>query len=167
MIPRRFFEEEKMKVRVVGGILAALAAIALAPVAFGQDGPQGLDNAWVKAMKAGDANAVAALYASDAVLWLPATPEARGAKAIHDGYAGFLGTYTVTDVSISDAHYETVQNVGMASGHFVMTLQPKAGGAPTIMGGRFSSVAKKVDGTWRYVVDHASVEPPPAPAPAK
>ena len=155
-----------MKIRVPAGILVIGALVAVAPVALGQDGPQGLDTSWMKAIMAGDANAVASLYASDAVLWFPNAPEARGAKAIQDAYTGFLNTYKVSDVSFTDTHYETVQNIGVASGHFMMTLTPKAGGAPTIMGGRYSSVAEKAaDGTWRYVVDHASVEPPP-PAPA-
>jgi uncharacterized protein (TIGR02246 family) len=154
-----------MKIRLLGGALV-VSALAFGSIALAADGPEGLDAAWVKAMKAQDANAAVALYAPDAVLWLPGAPEARGTKAIQDAYAGLLGTYTVTDVSISDTHYETVQNIGVASGHFMMTLQPKAGGAPTIMGGRFSSVAKKVDGKWRYVVDHASAEPPPAAKPA-
>ena len=154
-----------MKIRFVAGALV-VSVLGAASMALAQGGAEALDAAWVKAMKAQDANAVAALYAPDAVLWMPGAPEARGAKAIHDEYAGLLGTYTVTDVSLTDGHYETVQNIGVASGHFMMTLTPKAGGAPTIMGGRYSSVAKKAaDGTWRYVVDHASVEPPP-PAPA-
>jgi uncharacterized protein (TIGR02246 family) len=165
MIPAQQ-EEDSMKIRLLGGALV-LSALAFASVARAADGPEALDAAWVKAMKAQDAKAVAALYASDAVMWLPNAPEARGAKAILDAYTGLLGTYTVTDVSLSDGHYETVQNIGVASGHFMMTLQPKAGGAPTIMGGRYSSVAKKVDGQWHYVVDHASVEPPPAPPAAK
>ena len=156
-----------MKIRVPAGILVVGALVAVAPVALGQDGPQGLDTSWMKAIMAGDANAVASLYASDAVLWFPNAPEARGAKAIQDAYTGFLNTYKVSDVSFTDTHYETVQNIGVASGHFMMTLTPKAGGPPTIMGGRYSSVAKKVDGQWHYVVDHASVEPPPAPASAK
>ncbi len=154
-----------MKIRFLAGALV-LSALGFATAALAADGPEALDAAWVKAMKAQDARAVAALYASDAVLWLPNTPEARGTKAISDAYAGLLGAYTVTDVSLTDGHYETVQNVGVASGHFMMTLQPKAGGVAVIMGGRYSSVAKKVDGQWRYVVDHASVEPPPAPKPA-
>ena len=154
-----------MKIRVYAGALV-LSVLGLASVAFAADGPEALDAAWVKAMKAQDANAVAALYASNAVLWLPNASEARGAKAIHDEYAGLLGTYTVSDVSLTDTQYETMGNTGIAWGHFMMALQPKAGGAPTIMGGRYSSVAKKVGGQWHYVVDHASVEPPPAPAPA-
>lgn len=154
-----------MKVRAFAGVFVFAAAIGLAPAASAQDGPKALDAAWMKAMKTGDANAVAALYAPEAVLWLPGAPEAQGAQAILAAYQGFLSTYTVTEVSLTDGHYETVQNVGTAWGHFMMTLTPKAGGAPTIMGGRFSSVAKKAGGHWRYLIDHASAEPPP-PAPA-
>ena len=95
-------------------------------------------------------------------------PTRRGARRRSTTpYAGLLGAYTITDLSLTDTQYETMQNTGIAWGHFIMTLQPKAGGAPTIMGGRFSSVAKMIDGQWRYVVDHASAEPPPVPASAK
>ena len=154
-----------MRIRFVAASLI-LSALAFASAALAADGPEALDAAWMKAMKAGDANAIAACYAADAVLWMPGDQEARGAKAIHDLYAGLLGTYTVASVSLTDTHYETVQNTGMAWGHFMMTLQPKAGGAPTVMGGRFSSVARKIDGKWVYVVDHASADPPPAQKPA-
>jgi uncharacterized protein (TIGR02246 family) len=154
-----------MKIRIWGAVLV-LSALGFASVALAADGAQALDAAWMKAVMAGDVNAVSALYAADAVLWFPGAHEAQGAKAIRDAYAGFLGTYTVTDVALTDTQYETMQNTGIAWGHFIMTLQPKAGGVPTIMGGRFSSVAKMIDGKWRYVVDHASAEPPPAPAAA-
>lgn len=153
-----------MKIRVAWGILVLVAGLGLAAAASAQEGgAQSVDAAWMKAMKAGDLDAIVACYASDAVMWLPGAPEARGTKAIHDAYAGLLSANTVTDVSITDTHYETWQNLSLGWGHFMMTLQPKAGGAPTIMGGRFLDVAKKIDGKWRYVADHASVEPPPPP----
>ena len=155
-----------MKIRFLGTALV-LSALGFASVALAADGAQALDAAWMKAMLAGDVNAASALYAANAVLWFPGTHEARGAKAIHDAYAGLLGAYTITDLSLTDTQYETMQNTEIAWGHFIMTLQPKAGGAPTIMGGRFSSVSKMIDGQWRYVVDHASAEPPPVPASAK
>jgi uncharacterized protein (TIGR02246 family) len=149
------------------GILGFVLAVGLASTAAAQEtGAQSVDAAWMKAMKAGDVDGVVACYASDAVLWLPGAPEARGSKAIHDAYAGMLSANTVTDVSITDTHYESWQNLSLGWGHFMMTLKPKAGGAPTIMGGRFIDVAKKIDGKWRYVADHASVEPPPAAAAA-
>jgi len=153
-----------MKIRFSGGLL--VTALLVGAPALAQDGAQSLDQAWVKAMKAGDAAAVAALYASDAVLWLPGSAEAKGAKAILDEYAGLLSANTVTEVSLKDGHYETVQNLSYGWGHFTMTLTPKTGGAPTTMFGRYVDVAKKIDGKWKYVADHASTDPPPAQKPA-
>jgi VCBS repeat-containing protein len=43
-------------------------------------------------------------------------------------------------------------------------MEPKAGGAPVTMKGRFAEVSVEKDGKWVYLVDHASAEPPPAPA---
>jgi len=154
-----------MKLRFLGGALV-LSVFGFTAVALAADGAEALDQAWLKGMKAGDANAVAACYADDAVLWLPGAPEARGAKAIHDEYAGLLSANTVTEVSLTDGHYETYKDMSYGWGHFTMTLTPKAGGAPTIMGGRYVDVARKIGGKWRYVADHASTNPPPAPAAA-
>jgi uncharacterized protein (TIGR02246 family) len=153
-----------MRIRTLAGILVAAATLALSAPARAEEGIELLDKAWVKAMKAGDAQAVSALYAPDALLWLPGAPEARGAKAIHDAYAGLLAANTVTDAVLSDGQYETLQNVSISWGHFILTLTPKAGGVPVIMGGRFSAVAKRIGGKWLYVTDHASAEPPPAAA---
>ena len=155
-----------MRVRAFAGILVVAAAWGLAAPVRAEEGAASLDAAWMKAMKAGDVDGVVACYASDAVLWFPGAPEARGTKAIRDAYAGLLSANTVSDVVISDTHYETVQNLSLGWGHFIMTLSPKAGGTSTVMGGRFIDVAKKIDGKWRYVADHASVGPPPEPAPA-
>lgn len=152
---------------VIRGILACTLALVPLSASAEATGAEALDAAWVKAMKAGDLEAVVACYAEDAVLWLPGAPEARGSKAIREAYAGMLSANTVTDVSISDTHYETWQDLSLGWGHFVLALQPKQGGAPTIMGGRFLDVAKRIDGKWRYVADHASVGPPAAPAAAK
>jgi uncharacterized protein (TIGR02246 family) len=154
-----------MGIRFRAGALI-LAALGLASAALAADGAEALDQAWMKGMKAGDAAAVAACYASDAVLWLPGAPEARGAKDILDEYTGLLAANTVTEVSLTDGHYATSQNMSYGWGHFTMTLTPKAGGAPTSMVGRYVDVARKVDGKWKYVADHASTDPPPAAKPA-
>jgi uncharacterized protein (TIGR02246 family) len=154
-----------MKIRFFG-IAVLVSLLGSVSAALAADGAEALDRAWMKAMKAGDVNGVVACYAPDGVLWLPGAPEARGEKAIRDMYAGMLGANTVTDVSITDAHYENAGNLSLGWGHFMLTLQPKAGGAATIMGGRFIDVAKKIDGKWRYVADHASTNPPPAEKPA-
>jgi len=145
------------------GLACALAFCA--SLARGQDtGAQALDAAWVKAMKTNDVEAAAACYAADAVLWLPAAPEARGAKAIHDAYAGLLGEMSVENVAISNSVYETSGDWSLGWGNFTMTLRPKKGGDAVVMQGRYTEVAKRVGDRWLYVADHASTDPP---APAK
>ena len=146
-------------------ILPVLAMACLlgfaAAVVTAEEGAKALDDAWMKAMKANDVNAVVALYAPDAVLWLPDAPEARGEKAIRATYAGMLGAYTVVDASLSNAVYKPWGDVSTQWGNFTLVLKPKAGGQNVTMNGRFMSAAKKSGGQWRYIADHASAEPPP------
>lgn len=156
-----------MKIRFSGGLVLALLVAGAATLAAAEPtGTEALDAAWMKAMKAGDVNAVMACYASDAVLWFPGSAEAKGEKAIRDEYTGFLGANTITDITITNAHHETLQNLSVGWANFSMTMQPKAGGAPATMHGRYTEVARKIDGKWKYVADHASADPPPAEKPA-
>ncbi len=139
-------------------------AMALAPLAaVAEDGSKAVDEAWLKGMKTNNLEAIVACYAPDAVLWLPGAPEARGSKAIRDVYAGLLSSFTVADVSLTNAAYQTSGDLSAAWGNFAMTLQPKDGGSPVVSKGRFTSASKKIGGKWVYVADHASDEPPPAP----
>jgi uncharacterized protein (TIGR02246 family) len=154
-----------MRIRWTAGALI-LGALGFASAGLGEEGAQTIDAAWMKAMKAGDVNAVMACYANDAVLWFPGDAEARGEKAIRDLYAGVLSTNTITDVALTNAHYETSQNLSTGWGNFVLTMQPKSGGAAATVHGRFIDVAKKIDGKWKYVADHASADPPPVEKPA-
>src|SRR4051812_47957441 len=52
--------------------------------------PDSSQACWQPAFEASDADAVAACYAPDAVLWLPGTPMMKGREAIRAGYAGFF-----------------------------------------------------------------------------
>lgn len=130
-------------------------------------GAKALDAAWVKAMKANDLEAVLALYASDAVAWLPGTPEANGEKAIRAAYQGLFAANRVGDASITDTHYKTAGSLSAGWGHFTVTLLPKSGGAPVTLMGRFIDTAERRHGRWFYVADHASAEPPPPEAAKK
>jgi ketosteroid isomerase-like protein len=70
---------------------------------------------------------------------------------------------TVRDATLSDTHYETHGDTGIARGQFTLTLVPKAGGEPIQLKGRFVEVCRKIGGKWLYVIDHASVPMPPPP----
>jgi len=145
----------------IGLGLSLLAATAVAA----DRGVEAVDLAWKKAFVANDLEAVLACYAPDAVAWLPDTPEAKGATAIRESFKAFLGANTIRDFTMSDAHYEVHGDRAVGWGRFVLTLVPKAGDAaakPVSLAGRFSEVAVKRDGRWVYLVDHASIEPPPS-----
>ena len=149
-----------MRSGVFLAVLLVVLALVGAPLSDGaEQGVAGVDAAWLKAMKANDVEGVLKCYASDAILWFPAAPVARGAKEIRAAYEGLLGANTVKDVAISDAKYRTSGKTSTGWGQFSMTLVPKAGGNPSTMTGRFTAVAERRDGRWVYIVDHASADP--------
>ncbi len=156
--------------RIAKGILVCTLVLAARAAAAEDTGCKALDASWKKAVLSGDIEAIAANYAADAVLWLPNMPEARGGKAIREAYAELLKDNSVTDVVYTNTVYETGQNLSVGWGNFSMTLQPRKGGDPVVMKGRYIDVGKQINGKWQYVADHASADPaPPAAAasPAK
>jgi len=143
--------------------VALTAGAALAADAAPKHGLMTVDNAWTKAMLANDAAACAALYADDAVFVLPGAGAIKGKKAIADAYAGWLKNVKVTDATVMDTHYQSAGHVSAGWGAFKITTVPKAGGAPTTEIGTWCAVAaQQKDGSWKYVSDHASDDPPPA-----
>jgi len=146
-------------------ILAPLFSfMSLATATAAPDGAQAVDEAWRKAITANDLNAIIAVYAEDAVMWLPDAPEAKGRDAIRKSYADLLAANTVTAATLADTHDQTSGNLSVGWGNFTLTLSPKAGGNPVTLSGRFSVIARIDGGTWVYVVDHASAHPaPPTP----
>ena len=157
-----------MKSRIAMAILVC-ALVLVARAASAEDtGCKAIDQAWKRAILAGDLDAIVANYSDDAVLWLPNMAEARGTKAIRDTYAALLKDHSVTDVVFNNNVYETWQNLSIGWGNFAMTLKPRNGGPPVVMKGRFTDVGKQIKGKWLYVADQASADPaPPAPAAAK
>lgn len=149
---------------MVAGLVCGMTVLSAA--AFAADsGTQAVDAAWMKAMKANNLEALVALYAPDAVMWFPDAPEARGTNAIRDIYKGYLDAFTITDATLPNASYQTSGDLSTGWGNFVLTMQPKKGGEPVVLKGRFTGVTKQIGGKWLYVADHAS--PTPAPPPPK
>ena len=141
-------------------ILLVLCAGLLAAPVFGQ-GTKTLDEAWMKAAKAGDVEGLVKLYAPDAVTYMPDEMKAKGTAEIRESFKKFLGASTVREMSLTPEYSTTSGNLAVTSGHFSMTIEPKGGGAAQTMEGRYTSVAVKKNGKWMYVVDHASVPMPP------
>src|SRR5262245_18201299 len=127
-------------------------------------GAQAVDEAWRNAITANDLDGIMAVYAADAVMWLPDAREAKGRVAIRKSYVALLAANTVTGATFANTHYQTSGDLTVGWGDFTLSLSPKAGGNPVTMSGRFSVIARNEHGTWVYVVDHASAQPaPPTP----
>jgi uncharacterized protein (TIGR02246 family) len=144
------------------------AAGALFAVSVFAQGIKDLDNAWVKAAKAGDVEGLVKLYAPTAVTYMPDEMKAKGTAEIRASFQKFLGASTVREMTLAQEFETASGDLAASSGTFSMTVEPKTGGAAQTMQGRYTSVAARKNGKWMYVVDHASLPlpPPPAAAPA-
>ncbi len=149
--------------RLLPAGLCILTALFSAPVFAADSGAKALDNAFVKGVTAGDIEAVVALYAAEATLYPPGEMVAKGRDAIRAVWGGFLSANKVTECKLFETGYRTSGDTSIGWGRFSMTFQPKAGGAPATLEGRFSDVAVKKAGKWLYILDHASAPLPPPP----
>jgi uncharacterized protein (TIGR02246 family) len=137
-----------------GLALATGVAVAAEPVSAGE--------CFVAGMKANDADAVAACYADDAIIWFPGGSMAKGRAAIRDGFAHYMATMTVKDATLSEIGGESMGDTRVAWGTYAITLVDKASKAEMVENGRYVDVQKKIDGRWQYIVDHPSDDPKPA-----
>jgi len=140
--------------------LVGAACLAVALPAAAANSAQGVDAAWQKAASSNDLEGLVKLYSADAVAWFPDMSEARGTDAIRAAYKGLLDANRITAAKLSDTVYRTQGSRAVGWGKFSLTLQPKAGGNPVAMAGRYSAVFEKRGKDWVFVVDHASNEPP-------
>ena len=127
-----------------------------------ETGPSAAD-CFIPAFKAGNADAVAACYAEDAIMWFPGGPIAKGRAAIRDGFAGYLSGVTVKDVELRPMGHEVMGDAKVSWGTYLFRVVDKATGTESVTRGRFTDVSKKIDGRWLYLVDHPSDDPPAAP----
>jgi len=156
-------------IRIKNRAWLAAGLIALAGIANAAPADEAAIRAqtttWAKSYNAGDAKAVAALYAEDAILLPPGAPAAKGRAAILDfltkDIAGSKAAGAVfvvnpkTDVGVSG-------NMGWESGTYTATIK-----GAVVETGKFLSVSHKKDGKWLYIRDTWNADAPPAPpAPA-
>ena len=117
-----------------------------------------VDQAWVAAFEKGDADALAALYADDAIVMDPGPRMViKGREAIRASFAEMAGTTSNVKMTLSD-HQVTIRGeVAWVTVLWEMSAHDKGSNQTLTMKGRASSVMEKRDGKWLYVVDHASV----------
>ena len=152
------------KMSWLGVVVAALGSItsahAASPATADEAAIRAQTTRWEKAYNGGDAKAVAALYAEDALLLPPGAPAVTGRAAILDFFTNAVagskaaGEMFVpnlkTDVGVSG-------NMGWESG----TYQVMVKGA-VVDTGKFLSVCRKKNGKWFYIRDTWNSNAPPA-----
>jgi uncharacterized protein (TIGR02246 family) len=148
---------------VLSGVVA-LAGYAHAAAGGDEADIREQTTSWVKAYNGGDAKAVAALYAEDAVLLPPGAPAAKGRAAILEFITKDIASSKAagavfhvnpkTDVGVSG-------NMGWESGTYTVTVK-----GATVESGKFLSVSRKKDGKWLYIRDTWNADAPPSPAAA-
>jgi uncharacterized protein (TIGR02246 family) len=151
---------------VAVGIFALAGAMtgmahAASPASADETAIRAQTTSWEKAYNAGDAKAVAALYAEDALLLPPGASGVRGRAAILDFFtkdiAGAKAAGAVfvldpkTDVGVSGS-------MGWESGTYKATVK-----GAVVETGKFLSVSRKKDGKWLYLRDTWNADAPPAP----
>jgi uncharacterized protein (TIGR02246 family) len=142
--------------------LVALAGYAHAAAGGDEAAIREQTTSWIKAYNGGDAKAIAALYAEDAVLLPPGAPAAKGRAAIREfmtkDIAGSKAAGAVfhvnpkTDVGVSG-------DMGWESGTYWVTVK-----GATVESGKFLSVSRKKDGKWLYIRDTWNADAPSSPA---
>jgi uncharacterized protein (TIGR02246 family) len=106
-------------------------------------------DAYVKATLAGDAKAIAALYADDAVEMPPNQPMIKGKAAIEQYYAKQLaGGVKFTSFSLTHIESRAAGDTGYDVGTYNQNLTPP-GGQPTTDTGKYVVLLKRVGGAWK------------------
>ena len=129
-------------------------------LSFANESPQALQDTFMAALKANDAERMADCYASNAVNFPVDSMVGIGPESALQSWSGFFAAYKVVDASLSSKHLEVHGDTAIAWGLFTIMAEPADGGVAIAMKGRYMDVARNIDGTWLYVADHASVPTP-------
>ncbi len=114
------------RVRTAG--LLILLAVAGASRLEAADGVEQLNQAFAKAMLAGDLDGVMKLYAADAVLFPPGEKASRGQEEIRYKWNAVLEANKVAEGSFKDAKYLSAPNLSTGWGNVLLRLEPKKPG---------------------------------------
>ena len=153
-------------------IAAVLCVVALpAPAADDAARIRAGTESWAKSFNAGNASAVVAIYADDAVLMPPGAPPARGTTAIKEAVTKEIAGAKKGGVTFVLGTNDEVNVAGDMAWHsgayFVMDKANKP-----VETGKYLEVWERKNGKWRIVRDiwnanGAEAAPASAPAPAK
>jgi uncharacterized protein (TIGR02246 family) len=125
-----------------------------------------VSDAYVKASQAGDAKAIAALYAEDAIEMPPNQPLVKGRAAIEQYYTKqFGGTAKVQSFTLTRIESKTSGDVGYEVGTYQQTITD--GQNPMNDTGKYTVVLKRTGGAWKvaYAIYNSDTPPTATPTP--
>jgi uncharacterized protein (TIGR02246 family) len=149
-----------------GSTGAVPAGGATADAAADEAALRAADSTWFAAYNAGDAAAVAALYADDAVISAPGSPPARGSAAVREALAKDIANTSgggFTLVPSPTAEVGVSGDLGWIWNTF--TVKDKSGA--TVDAGKYLTLTGRKDGKWRIIRDIWNSDDPTAPPPEK
>jgi uncharacterized protein (TIGR02246 family) len=142
-------------------LASSMAGLAHAAASADETAIRAQTAGWEKAYNGGDAKAVAAQYAEDALLLPP------GASVV-SGRAAILAFFTkdIADTKAAGAVFVVnpktdvgvAGNMGWESGTYKVTVK-----GAVVETGKFLSVSRKKGGKWLYIRDTWNADSPPAP----
>ena len=141
-------------VALVASVAALTACTKAVPsdTAADQAAIRDAEHAWYKAFNSGDAAAVAALYADDAVLAAPNVPAVRGNAAIRDLIAKDINTFHSSGLTVAEGATSDVGvsgDVAWQSGTWVVTDNNGA----TVEAGKGLTIFQRRGGKWMMIRD--------------
>jgi uncharacterized protein (TIGR02246 family) len=132
-----------------------LAPATPADVASSEAAVEQIRNSWVEAALAGDAAAVASLYAEDARMVGVDGEVADGRQAIQDALAeGFQG---LASLEVNSAETVTGNDVISDMGSFTQTFRAPDGQEQTVSGQYLVVLRRQADGSWKLVQHLVSI----------
>lgn len=114
------------------------------------------------ALRAEDADAIAACYAENADNFTLDAMKGVGPDSARASWGAFFEQFDVISAELTEDRLVREGDLAAAWGIFVVVATPAGGGEPVTLTGRYMDVARPVEGRWLYIADHASM---PLPAP--
>lgn len=144
---------------------ATAGETASADVAADEAAIRAADSTWFSAHNAGDADAVAALYADDAVISVPGAPAARGSAAVRAAIAKDVADMKAGKLTLAPS---PTADVGVSGdlGWIWNTFTAKDKSGATVDAGKYLTLLARRDGQWRIIRDIWNSDNA-APAPAQ
>jgi len=122
-----------------------------------------IDAEWARAASAGDGNAIAALYATDATVLPPMEPIRQG-EASKKYWVDFTNSFS-GPIELTTTAVEGRGDLAYGVGTYRMSLTPKKAGAkplPTEEGKYVEVFKKQADGSWKIIYDIWNANAPAA-----